>query len=84
MKVQWTQFCSNPEIKILFQGASSLLPVMALSPQENERILDLCAAPGGKASHIGTDYIYMCFCYVCVLLSLSSDMKLSSKKQKCN
>lgn len=27
---------------------------MALSPQENERILDLCAAPGGKASHIGS------------------------------
>lgn len=25
---------------------------MALAPQENERILDMCAAPGGKASHI--------------------------------
>lgn len=36
----------------ILQGASSLLPVMALSPQENERILDMCAAPGGKASHI--------------------------------
>ncbi|XP_075236965.1 26S rRNA (cytosine-C(5))-methyltransferase nsun-1-like [Lycorma delicatula] len=36
----------------ILQGASSLLPVMALAPQENERILDLCAAPGGKASHI--------------------------------
>lgn len=37
----------------LIQGASSLLPVMALAPQENERILDMCAAPGGKSSHIG-------------------------------
>lgn len=37
----------------IIQGASSLLPVMALAPQENERILDMCAAPGGKASHIG-------------------------------
>jgi 25S rRNA (cytosine2870-C5)-methyltransferase len=37
----------------ILQGASSLLPVMALAPQENERILDMCAAPGGKASHIG-------------------------------
>lgn len=30
-----------------------MLPVMALAPQENEYILDMCAAPGGKASHIG-------------------------------
>ncbi|XP_067006175.2 uncharacterized protein [Anabrus simplex] len=36
----------------MIQGASSLLPVMALAPQEGERILDMCAAPGGKASHI--------------------------------
>ncbi|XP_068629620.1 uncharacterized protein [Battus philenor] len=36
----------------IIQGASSFLPVMALAPQENERILDMCAAPGGKASHI--------------------------------
>lgn len=36
----------------IIQGASSLLPVMALAPQENERILDMAAAPGGKASHI--------------------------------
>lgn len=25
---------------------------MSLAPQENERVLDLCAAPGGKSSHI--------------------------------
>lgn len=36
----------------MVQGASSLLPVMALAPQEGERVLDMCAAPGGKASHI--------------------------------
>ncbi|KAJ8687342.1 hypothetical protein QAD02_023136 [Eretmocerus hayati] len=36
----------------ILQGASSLLPVMALDPKDNERILDMCAAPGGKASHI--------------------------------
>ncbi|XP_044732915.1 probable 28S rRNA (cytosine(4447)-C(5))-methyltransferase [Chrysoperla carnea] len=38
----------------ILQGASSLLPVMALAPQENEKILDMCAAPGGKASHIAS------------------------------
>lgn len=36
----------------MIQGASSMLPVMALAPQENERVLDMCAAPGGKSSHI--------------------------------
>jgi ribosomal RNA methyltransferase Nop2 len=36
----------------MLQGAASLLPVMALAPQENEKILDLCAAPGGKTTHI--------------------------------
>jgi len=35
-----------------------MLPVMALAPQENEHILDMCAAPGGKASHIGTYIFY--------------------------
>ena len=34
------------------QGASSLLPVMALAPQEGERVLDMAAAPGGKTTHI--------------------------------
>jgi ribosomal RNA methyltransferase Nop2 len=37
----------------MIQGASSFLPVMALAPQPNERVLDMCAAPGGKASYIG-------------------------------
>ena len=36
----------------MIQGASSFLPVMALDPKENERILDMSAAPGGKSSHI--------------------------------
>ncbi|KAA5803902.1 RsmB/NOP family class I SAM-dependent RNA methyltransferase [Alkalicaulis satelles] len=34
------------------QNASSFIPVLALDPQPGERILDLCAAPGGKTSHI--------------------------------
>jgi ribosomal RNA methyltransferase Nop2 len=36
----------------ILQGGSSMLPVMALAPQENERILDMCAAPGGKATYL--------------------------------
>lgn len=33
-------------------GASSVLPVMALAPKPGERILDMCAAPGGKTTLI--------------------------------
>uniref|UniRef100_A0A0N8EUB8 Nucleolar protein 1 n=1 Tax=Heterocephalus glaber TaxID=10181 RepID=A0A0N8EUB8_HETGA len=36
----------------MLQGASSMLPVMALAPQEHEWILDMCCAPGGKTSYI--------------------------------
>ncbi|KAJ3162205.1 rRNA (cytosine-C5-)-methyltransferase nop2 [Irineochytrium annulatum] len=36
----------------MLQAASSFLPVMALAPQENERVLDMCSAPGGKTTHI--------------------------------
>lgn len=38
----------------MLQGASSMLPVMALAPQEKERILDMCAAPGGKTTYIAS------------------------------
>lgn len=34
------------------QGASSLLPVLSLNIECNQTILDMCAAPGGKTSHI--------------------------------
>ena len=37
----------------MLQGASSFLPVMALAPQENEKILDMASAPGGKTTYIG-------------------------------
>lgn len=35
----------------MIQSASSFLPVMACAPQEGERILDMCAAPGGKSTY---------------------------------
>jgi len=34
------------------QGLESMLPVMVLDPQPNQRVLDLCAAPGSKTSQI--------------------------------
>nr|XP_006642413.2 PREDICTED: probable 28S rRNA (cytosine(4447)-C(5))-methyltransferase [Lepisosteus oculatus] len=36
----------------ILQGASSLLPVMALAPQEGEKVLDMSAAPGGKTTYM--------------------------------
>lgn len=36
----------------MLQAASSFLPVIALAPQPNERILDMASAPGGKTSYI--------------------------------
>lgn len=34
------------------QNASSYIPVIELDPQNGDKILDLCSAPGGKASYI--------------------------------
>jgi len=37
---------------VYIQNASSLIPPLALDPRPGQDILDLCASPGGKASHI--------------------------------
>src|SRR5713226_9441212 len=58
-----TYFCSGEEGcgaavplalegKTYIQNASSLIPVVALDPQPGNAILDVAAAPGGKAFHI--------------------------------
>ncbi|MDP2439033.1 MAG: RsmB/NOP family class I SAM-dependent RNA methyltransferase, partial [archaeon] len=36
----------------MLQGAASFLPVMALDPQPEELVLDMCSAPGGKTTYI--------------------------------
>jgi NOL1/NOP2/sun family putative RNA methylase len=40
------------EGRVFIQNAASWLPVLALSPEAGNEILDVCAAPGGKTSHI--------------------------------
>jgi len=37
---------------VYIQNASSLIPGLAMNPQVGDRILDVCAAPGGKTAHI--------------------------------
>ncbi len=39
---------------IYVQNLSSMLPVIYLDPQENDKILDLCAAPGAKTTQIAS------------------------------
>lgn len=34
------------------QNLSSILPALVLNPEKNENILDMCAAPGSKTTHI--------------------------------
>ena len=36
------------------QEPSAMLPAAILNPQPGERVLDLCAAPGGKSTQLGT------------------------------
>ena len=38
--------------EIYMQSLSSMIPVVILSPKENENILDMAAAPGGKTTQI--------------------------------
>jgi NOL1/NOP2/sun family putative RNA methylase len=40
------------EGRIYLQNAASFIPPLLLDPKPTNRILDMCAAPGGKASHI--------------------------------
>ena len=39
---------------VYIQNASSLVPVLALDPRPGDAILDVSAAPGGKAAHIAS------------------------------
>lgn len=40
------------EGSVYIQNAASWLPVLALDPRPGDTVLDMCAAPGGKTSHI--------------------------------
>jgi 16S rRNA (cytosine967-C5)-methyltransferase len=47
-----TQIAEFKSGKISVQDASAQLAAIILNPQNNEKILDACAAPGGKTCHI--------------------------------
>ena len=50
LKIEKFKLYENGEIYV--QSLSSMLPVLALNPSENENILDMCAAPGSKTTMI--------------------------------
>jgi 16S rRNA (cytosine967-C5)-methyltransferase len=51
-KMDLSQFSPLQDGWVYFQDESAGFPVMLLDPQPGEYILDLCAAPGGKATFI--------------------------------
>jgi len=86
----WVERCSRDIGKTLehalgyyyMQGAVSLVPVVALGPQPEERVLDICAAPGSKATQMGQEMQN-----TGVIVANDSNLKriraLSSNTQKC-
>ncbi|MDP2923406.1 MAG: RsmB/NOP family class I SAM-dependent RNA methyltransferase [Candidatus Omnitrophota bacterium] len=51
-ELQTTEIYKNGLIYV--QNVSSMLPVIMLEPQNQEKILDLCAAPGAKTTQIAS------------------------------
>jgi len=51
-KAELTHSKDFEEGRIYLQNAASFIPPILLDPKPNQRVLDMCAAPGGKASHI--------------------------------
>lgn len=66
--IKWAKYCfvitknynhstDHPDFlsgRYILQDSASFLPVIALAPKQNDIIIDLCAAPGTKTSHIAS------------------------------
>lgn len=61
------------------QNPSSGLPAVYLNPQENEKILDMCAAPGGKTTHVAALVNNKCEITACDV----SDEKIALIEENC-
>lgn len=48
------KFSIYSEGKIYLQSLSSMIPAIILNPKENENILDMCSAPGGKTTQLAS------------------------------
>jgi NOL1/NOP2/sun family putative RNA methylase len=64
------------------QEISSMLPVIALNPEENEKILDLCASPGSKTTQTAA-YMNNTGLIIANELSFGRMKILSSNLERC-
>ncbi|KAI5190392.1 25S rRNA (cytosine2278-C5)-methyltransferase [Nematocida minor] len=51
-KVNWSKLRSYQEGLFFIQDLSSCLPAYALNPPRNSTVIDACAAPGNKTTHL--------------------------------
>ena len=51
--------------EIYLQSLSSMMPVVILEPQQEENILDMAAAPGGKTTQIAAETMNKAFITAC-------------------
>jgi len=47
-----TELSLYQEGKIYLQSLSSMLPALVLNPDKSDKVLDICAAPGSKTTHL--------------------------------
>lgn len=71
--------------KIYLQSLSSMLPAIILNPKENENILDMTAAPGGKTTQMAALSNNNSLITACEKNKIRSDrLKYNIKKQGAN
>ena len=68
--------------EIYLQSLSSMMPVTALEPREEENILDMAAAPGGKTTQISSETGDKAFITACEKNKIRADrLKYNIEKQ---
>ena len=68
--------------EIYMQSLSSMMPVIALEPKQEENILDMAAAPGGKTTQIATETGDKAFITACEKNKIRSErLKYNIEKQ---
>lgn len=68
--------------EIYLQSLSSMMPVIALEPKQEENILDMAAAPGGKTTQIAAETLDKAFITACEKNKIRAErLKYNIEKQ---